>query len=196
MLKELGDIAPMPVFVSIGGWCALSYFFLGPEIGERVAMADHTPQCIAQTKQNEQSALIKQVMELDNRPNDDMKIAATRQQLNILTDPSNNAGKLMGLLGYDQQMKGLMALAEAKQQKAKQALEQAKQHLREQSKARIAAAPDYCACLTVAAVEESKSDWAFFAGSFGLIERGKVSGFKGVLQEMQTRGMCDGKKIS
>lgn len=180
MLKELPELAPTSVIIAAIAWGGLSYFITGPEIAARIARADYLPRCERTVSEVVERGYHEEAEGL-SRQSDAETVAP------MLGDYVDRMGK-----SFPEQTAFLdmitggtwsMALDMPRQAaiEAQKARDQARAALRRRAEAAIANAPDQCSCQVRAALAESQTDWALYAGSFGLIEREQVTEFPGLM---------------
>ena len=173
MLNQIPEIAPAGVVVAVMGWAGLSYAVTGPEIGKRIAEADHVPACQVRLAEGITSRFDTAIAEAGTETQEERNARMANHAFNQLP-PEHR--KFMSIFGGGQIDAALEiqreAIAEARRRRA--AL---RKQIKDQKAAFIAKAPDRCRCQAREAIASATSQWALYAGSFGLITGDGVSDF-------------------
>lgn len=181
MLNQLSEIAPAGALVAAAAWGGLSYFISGPELANRVARVEHLSTCEQQvtdaTTRATQGAIdqTKQVSDIERQ---------AQQARQYVDSMRSQFGEAWG--AYNQLTGGALSQAvqqaEALERQAQQARAQARRLLEAQRDAALETTSDQCSCQVTAALNDSRNDWAMFAGSFGLIEQDGVTEFASLMR--------------
>ena len=75
-----------------------------------------------------------------------------------------------------------MRQAEEAERRAREARNRARRVLEQRRDAAIDSAPDQCACQVTAALNDSRSDWAIYAGTFGIVKQDGVKNFPALMR--------------
>jgi hypothetical protein len=174
MFNAFTDFVPKEVAFSLIAYAAFSYFVSGETMASRVAMADHVPGC--------QANIAEEIRR------------ATQAEIAALSTPgeraanTNEANAFLGMLRGHEVYEGLDILTGgsftylegeiARQRRAaQQSYERAQAELRANAQARIDAAPDMCGCMARSAYEATRTEWAVFTGSLGIISPESVNSY-------------------
>jgi len=181
LINQLLEIAPAGALVAAGVWGGLSYTITGPELASRVAKADYVANCEANLAKTIAASF-------------DQQIEATGGPSSVERNSAMVAPMMDQMYGqFGDQMAFLDMLSGGAYAQMQRSANDAARHAREARekvaaaiKARrddaVASAPDQCSCQVVAALNETRSDWAFFAGTFGIIEKDGVTEFPSVMR--------------
>ncbi|SEN79602.1 hypothetical protein SAMN04488077_1313 [Roseovarius tolerans] len=176
MLNQLSEVAPASAVIALLGWGAFSYGLGGPEIAHRISNADYVPACEASLGQSFSASSEGAIAETQ-------RATELERQARVAQGTINSMRQQYGDLldAYDGLMGGAisrsMREAESLANQAEQARERARKVIEARRDAAIASAPDQCSCQITAALNESRNDWAFYVGSFGLVEQEGVTQF-------------------
>lgn len=195
MLSILTDTLPKPVLAGAALWAGVSYFATGPEFAARIARADYMPACTANIhaaarQAGEQRARAVPMPGLD--PMDEYAAAQVRRlQNNPLMDHlramSGGRGDLFGI--NDAANAALERLEQARRQ-AKEAYESSLARIRQETATHLARAGDVCGCIADAAIAETRTEWAIYAGTLTLIEPRPIEAFDEKMAQVQGAGAC------
>jgi len=181
MFNQLSEIAPAGALIAAAAWGGISYFASGPELAQRVAKVEYLPACeqqVADATTRSTQGAINQTQRVSGV---ERQAQQARQYVNSMR---NQYGQLWD--AYDQLSGGALSQAvrqaEALERQAQQARAQARQILEALRDATLDTTSDQCSCQVAAALNESRNDWAMFAGSFGLIEQDGVTGFASLMR--------------
>ena len=174
-LGPFGDVLPRALLAAIGIWAAANYFVIGPELGSRVARADHVPACEANFRDMVRDAAREKHASIPLPTLDPMQEYAIRQAIGI---------DVQG--GFDAARRTYAANKRA----AEEAYRLAKEEVRAWGERQAAAAGDVCGCLAEMAVNQTRADWAMFSGSLTLIEPEPVVSLPRLMAQLQRDGAC------
>lgn len=180
MFGSWTDLAPKTAVAAVAFWGFGNYFIIAPEIGMRIARADHLPACRANIEMVAQDQADRAIAELPRSHADlpQSMAAAQLQQLQqgplgaLLRDPALD--QLFGLGAMTD-----LAIAEIGQKKraAADAYNQGVEQIRQAAQARIHVADDVCGCLADAELTQTRNDWTIFTATLGLIQPPTVRDF-------------------
>lgn len=196
-LGPFGDVLPRALLAAIGIWAAANYFVIGPELGSRVARADHVPACEANFRDMVRDAAREKHASIPLPTLDPMQEYAIRQGEQLLNSPlmqwAQGASRGMGeAIGIDVQggFDAARRTYAANKRAAEEAYRLAKEEVRAWGERQAAAAGDVCGCLAEMAVNQTRADWAMFSGSLTLIEPEPVVSLPRLMAQLQRDGAC------
>ena len=190
-------IVPKALLASALGYAALSYFGTGPILASRVVRADHMPACERSVRTLVAKAGEQALASVPPPRFDDAGELALRQAENMLNSPLMNqlrgmSGGLAAHLGLD--MGGYAAsaieIAREKKRQAEEAYQRAMKEAREHTAGGLAAAGSVCGCIAEAAIEDTRTEWALYAGTFTLHTPALIVGFKDRMVGAASAGAC------
>lgn len=199
MLSIFTDSLPKSVVAGVALWAGVSYFITGPEAGARVARADFLPACEANFKNLAQTMGEQRLRALPEPSFDPMQEHAAdtvrRLQNNrFMTQLRMMGGEMTDLFGLDGAAKAALAQMELARTTARHAYDQARARIKEETAGTIAKAGDVCSCVANAAVADTRTEWALFAGSLTLIEPAPIKNFAQTMAQVHGAGGCDAGK--
>lgn len=181
LINQLTEVAPAGALVAAVAWGAISFAITGPELASRVANADYIEGCeqslgstFAETF-NAPIAETQQVTQLEHQAQE------TRRQVATLRSQYGAQWEVFDRLTGGALSQAVRQAEEA-ERRALEARTRAQQALEQRRDAAIESAPDQCACQITAALNDSRTDWAFYAGTFGIVEQEGVSGFPALMR--------------
>lgn len=196
MLNNLSDIAPKAVIAAAFLWAGASYLFIGPEVASRVVRADFIPLCEANFRSAAAKAGEQLLSSLQKPALDAGKEIAVSQMRQFRSDPlmgELNRMGLGGLLGIDRAMNMVETQYDQQKQAALETYNRAVDRIKQETATRLGAAGSVCGCLADAAVADTRTEWAVFAGTLGFIRPAPVRSFDARMAQMQQTGRCAGK---
>lgn len=181
MLNQITEIAPAGALAAAAVWGGLSYFVTGPEIATRKAQADYIAACeetISTAITSHTQGAIDQTQQLSEL---ERQAQMTRNYVNSMR---RQYGELWEM--YDRLSGGALSeavrQAEAAERAAKNARKRAGAALQSRRDLAISSAPDQCSCQIKAALNESRSDWAIFVGTFTIVQNDGVANFPALMR--------------
>jgi len=196
MLNNLSDIAPKAAIAAALLWGGASYLFIGPEVASRVARTDSLPVCEANFR-DAATRMGKQLLSSLPEPALDAgKEMAVTQMRQFRSDPlmgELNRMGLGGLIGIDRAMNMVDAQYEQQKQAAVETYNRAADRIKQQTATALGAAGSVCGCLADAAIADTRTEWAIFAGTLGFIRPAPIKSFDARMAQLQQAGRCTGK---
>ena len=192
-MKELTELAPIGVVLAAIFWAALSFFVLGPEAAERISRAHYVEQCEAtivtaiqdRTRQAERQATQPTIVE--------GQTAAANSQWNRMQGQYPEHTQFLNIItggGFSQ----VIDMQNEQARRVREAREAALSAIRANAARAAESAPDQCGCQVQAALGETRTPWALYAGTFGLIEQEGVASFPSIMRANAT--YCAGRVSS
>lgn len=187
MMKEvtLGGISLAVIL-----YAGFSYAYLGPTVGQRIGMADHLAECRAHHKDWVEEDFKTKLAEIGDPP-DGTRVAIGRQLFNSPLYKFSKKMSRYGLrpgqrnplndvLGFDPLavQEGAAAQMERQYKAAKEKYDTAVEAVKARAKANLSKGDDACEQAIAKAVGDSAYEWAWFAGSGGLVEMAPVKNFR------------------
>jgi len=194
MLKDFADIAPKAVLAAALLWGGSHYLLIGPDVAARIARADYLPAC----EQNYQAmvaraadARTRAVLQPQTHIEQDMAAA----QLDALrSSPFMQQLGVFGgsgdILGLGQMSDMAMSQLHAQKQMARDAYDATVAKIKAQTATDLAQSGTICGCVADAAIEESRTEWAIFSGTLGLIRPAPVRDFDDQMMQVFEAGSC------
>tara|TARA_R110002072_G_scaffold148598_1_gene296095 strand:+ start:6153 stop:6734 length:582 start_codon:yes stop_codon:yes gene_type:complete len=181
MLNQLSEIAPAGAISAIALWAGLSYFVTGPEVATRIANADYVEACEVGLEDGLTASSQAQI-------DATREVSELERQAQAAQNHVNGLRRQYGghFDAFDRLSGGALSRTIRDAQRAAEAAARARDRARQALEARrdaaIASAPDQCTCQVTAALNDSRNDWAFYAGSFGIIEQSGVTEFVSLMR--------------
>lgn len=196
-LGPFSDVLPRALLAAILCWAAANYFVIGPELGARVARADHIPVCEAKFRDMVVAAGKRKLDAIPLPTIDPMRDYAVRQTQRMLDSPfmrwAQGASRGMAEnFGLDVQggIDAARQTYEANKRAANAAVRRAQDEVRAWTQGQVDAAGSVCACLADRAVNDTRSEWAMYSGSLALIEPEPVRTLAQAMAQLQRDGAC------
>lgn len=181
LINQLSEVAPAGVLMAAVTWGALSYVITGPELANRIANADYRQACEASLSANFSNNFSGAISETQQTTQLERQAEEARRYVNSLRSQYGAQWD-----AFDRLSGGALSRAanqaEEAGRRAREARNRARQEIERRREAAIDSAPDQCACQATAALNGSRTDWAFYAGTFGIIEQDGVSGFPALMR--------------
>lgn len=191
MLDKLSEIAPKALVVSGLALGVLSYTVTGPELASRIVRADHLPKCEAGYSEEVKRLAEAEIQKLVLPVPDARKEAAVRQLRELQSIPFLKFMERHPMAGvYTGQVDTAMEQYEREKQKAVELYKESVARIRSATATHLGRAGNFCGCLGDAAIEETRTEWAIFAGTFGLIRPAKIADVDVLLARQRAKGLC------
>ena len=202
MLKEFSDIAPKALLAGIAVWGIINYAVIGPEVAARVVKADLIPACetnikalIAKASEAKLNAVKKPALNANDefamRRLDALRSNPLMNQLRTMGGGRSGLGGIFDLNG--------MADAASEQyhaarQAATDAYRNALEAVKRETATELGKAGDLCGCLADAAISDTRTDWAIFSGTLGLVKPAPLKTFDAKMADKHRAGACTSMK--
>ena len=192
---NLGGILPKTLVIAALAYGSFAYFLSGPFVAERVVRADHLPACAAAVRTLAAQGGAARIGALPPPAAETTRERAAARLRALRNSPfmqglKELGGDLSTMLGVDDMMDLAMEPEGGGVAAAKQAYQDALGQIRAETATRLAAAGDVCGCAADAAIAETRTEWAIFAGSFSLVRPAALDGFDARLLRLQQAGAC------
>jgi len=196
MLSIFTDSLPKSVVAGVALWAGVSYFVTGPEAGARVARADFLPVCEANFKHLAQTMGAQRLRALPEPSFDPMQDMAAEHVKRLRDNPfmmqmRQMSGGMGDLFGIDQMADAALEQMGAAKRQAQRAYREARARIERETAGTIAKAGDVCSCVVNAAIQETRTEWAIFAGSLTMIAPQPVKTFDQTMAQVHRAGGCD-----
>lgn len=196
MLSILTDTLPKPVLAGAALWAGVSYFLVGPEAATRIARADFVPVCEANIKTLTMQAGDARLRALPKPSLNPMQEHAADTVRRLQNNPFMNQLRMMGggmgdLFGIDGAANAALAQMEQARRTAKAAYDQARARIKAETAGALAKAGDVCSCMADAAIAQTRTDWAIYAGTITLFQPAALKNFGQAMAQAHGAGGCD-----
>lgn len=181
LINQLSEVAPAGALMAAVAWGALSYAVTGPELANRISAADYVEGCQASLGSTFSDNFNAPIAETQQITQLEMQAQETRRTVNALRSQYGAQWEVFDRLSGGA-LSRAMQQADTAERAARDARDRARQVLEQRREAAIDSAPDQCSCQVTAALNESRADWAWFAGTLGLIEQEGVSSFPALMR--------------
>ena len=181
LFNQLVEIAPAGAVVAAVAWGGLSYTITGPELAYRTANADYIEDCKENLATNIAATFDKHIAAASSPTKTEQQSAAAAPMINQMFGQYGDQMAFLDMLtggAYSQTMQ----ITQDAARQAREAREQAAAAIKRQRDTAIATAPDQCSCQIAAALNETRSDWAIYAGTFGLLKNDGVTNFASAMR--------------
>lgn len=193
LLNQLSEIAPAGAVIAAVAWGTLSYVVTGPELAARISNADYVQDCKANLATSIAESF-EQELQTAGRPSAaEQQSAAVAPYIDQMYQQYGDQMAVLDAITGGAYSAGLEVTRNAARD-AQQIRDQAAAALLAQRERAVATAPDQCSCQVVAALTETRTDWAIFAGTLGFIEQDGVSSFPSMMRAHAR--MCAERTIS
>lgn len=197
MLKDLSDIAPKAVAAGALLWAGANYLLIGPEVATRVARADHIPACEADIKTLIAKAGETRLSEVPLPVFDPAREMAMEQLQAFQNNPMMNqlramSGQLGGAFNMDGAANSAMRQYRQAKQAAKDAYQRTLEKVKQETATELGKAGDVCGCLADAAISDTRTEWAIFSGTLGLIKPAPLKAIDAKMADAHRAGACTG----
>jgi len=193
MLKDIGEVVPAPAALAIIAWAGLSYFATGPEIAVRIARAEHLPVCEMSFRDRVAADAARDRDAVPPPMSDGAQVQALeslrRLQDSPMMRPLRDSG-LDSLMGLGAQADILARQIEERRRQAEAARATAIARIEAAATTRMGRASDHCGCVADAAIAETRTEWALYAGSLGFIRQNPIRAFDGLMDRLSATGVC------
>lgn len=197
MLKDFSEIAPKAAVLAAVVWAGANYLIIGPEVAARVARADHIPVCEAGFREATAKAAENRAASVPRPMTDPVKEMAAAKLRDLQNHPilreMQNTG-LGDLFGVSASMDLATEQYEQQKRAAKEAYGRALERIKEETATTLGNAGGVCGCAADAAIAETRTEWAVFSGTLGLIRPAPIKTFDDRMMQMRGSGRCDGAK--
>lgn len=180
-INHLTEIAPAGALAAAVAWGAMSYAVTGPELASRIAQADYVEGCQQSLSANFSENFSAPIAETQQVTQMERQAQETRRYVNTLRNQYGAQWEVFDRLSGGQLSRAVQAAEEA-ERRALEARNRARRVLEQRRDAAIDSAPDQCACQITAALNDSRTDWAFYAGTFGIVEQEGVASFPALMR--------------
>ena len=186
------DVLPRAAVPAVLGTALFAYFVAGPEIGTRVARVDYMPAC-----ERDVASLIaagaaerrKAAQSPDVDLSKEAAAAYLRQLQNSPLFGEMRKHPLGGLLGLDL-MSGTVEAYERGKVQAQRAARAAREKLDALTETHLARTGSVCGCMADRAIAETRTEWAIFTGSLGLVQSARIAAFGETIRRSDPDGLC------
>lgn len=181
LTNQLTEIAPAGALLAAVAWGAISYAVTGPELASRIAQADYFEGCqqsLSASFSENFNAPIAETQELTDL---ERRAQETRRYVGTLRNQYGAQWEVFDRLSGGQ-LSRASQMADEAERRARDARNRARRALEQRRDAAIDSAPNQCACQVTAALNDSRTDWAIFAGTFGVIEQDGVASFPALMR--------------
>ncbi len=97
------------------------------------------------------------------------------------------------IFGIDQAANAALEQMDHAKRTARRAYDAARVRIKAETDAQVAGAGDVCACVADAAIAQTRTDWAIYAGTLTLYEPAPVANFSQTMAKVHGAGACAGK---
>lgn len=197
MINIPTEIAPPALLAAAIAWAGAHYFVVGPNLAERVVRADHLAICETNFRTMIKTAGEDRLASVPLPTLDPAQTQAIAQAKRVLNSPAVNmlremSGGTEQLFGLD--IDGSVREAVRRVEEAQRAAELAYRHsidrIRAETETVLGAADDVCTCLGGAAIGETRTEWAIFSGSLGIVQPAPLASFAAKMAQLQREGAC------
>lgn len=180
------EVLPKALATGLVAYGVISFFLTGPEVAARVAEFDHGPACKAHYGELVQKAAEAEKQSLPQPSSEtDMGIDYLGGLMN------NEMVQALGQFGgFGGAMNNAMAQARAKQKALREEYERRVAEIDAATRRKLANSHGFCGCVADAAIDNSRQDWAIYAGSFGTLTPSKVENFGTAMTNPDNLAKC------
>ena len=192
-MKELTEFAPAGAIVAALAWGGMSYFISGPEAATRIAHAHYIEPCESTLVATIEEQALLEERQINQSTIVEDQTSAANSQWNRMQGQYPEHTMLLDMItggGFSQTIE----IQNEQARRVRQAREDARAAIRARAARAAESAPDQCSCQVQAALNETRTSWALFAGSFGLIEQEGVTSFSSIMRANAT--YCAGRVAS
>jgi len=107
-----------------------------------------------------------------------------------LTRELNNLGGIGDLLGLGETTDRLLGDIDRGKQAAKDAYRNSLERLQAETATNLARSASVCGCLADAAISETRTEWAIFTGTVGLVRPSPITAFGRKMTDLHDAGRC------
>jgi hypothetical protein len=191
----LTDVLPKSALAAILLWAIAHYFLVGPEIAARVVAADHLPVCESGFKDIALAAAEQRARALEIPGLDPAKEIALEQLQAFQNNPMMRelrqmSGELGDIFGLDQTANAAIRQYEKAKERAKRLYEEELGRIKAETASRLGEAGSVCGCVADTTISETRSDWAIYSGTLGLIRTAPIEGFDQRMRLAMRSGAC------
>ena len=193
MFKEISELVPASVALSAVLWGGVSYFATGPEIASRIALADHVPACETGYEDAVSREADRQRASLPVPAVDPLQEGAMQEFRRFQGGPlgrSMRENPLEQLFGFGRAFDLVDRQFREQSVRAEEAYRRAIDSIDAEMATRLGAAGDHCGCLADAAIADTRTEWALYAGSLGLLRQDRIRDFDAVMARTSAGGDC------
>lgn len=196
MWNQLSDIVPKAAVAAAVLWAGANYLVIGPEVATRVVHADHLPICQRNFSEMTLNAAKKKTEQLPPPAVDASKEMAASQLRALQDNPMMRELNRMGLgqtLGIDQSLSISLRQYEEQKRAAVDAYNRSVERIKVETATTLGKAGDVCGCVADAAIADTRTEWAIFSGTLGLIRPAPIKAFNERMAQAYNAGACSGK---
>lgn len=193
MLKETSELAPRAIIFGALIWGSLSYFVAGPEIASRVAETDFLPACQVTVGKRVERAMAEQAVAVTgSRPSGAadayMRRLEAMRDSPIMQDAQTQ--QMMAVLGLDTMVDAGVEEYNARKEQAEAAYKASVAELEDAASTSLARTNGACGCAADFAIAETRTEWAVYVGTVGLIRPKRLDQFDAIIGQAVDRGEC------
>jgi hypothetical protein len=197
MLNIPTDTLPPALVAAALAWAGSHHFVVAPVMAERIVAADHLPVCEDNVRAMIASAGETRLKDVPPPRIDGQAELAMRQieiwrNAPILQSMREMAGPMAEAFGIDQAAGYAMQRYADTKRRAQETYTATLARVKAETAAELGAAGDRCACLGEKAIDDTRTEWAVFSGSLGLVELAPLPGFTARMAELRRAGLCVG----
>lgn len=170
----------------------LAYFVVGPEIATRVARVDHFPTCERDVSAYIVASAADREARLPRPRIDTLKEAGIRLLRDLLGSPLLDLARqhpFSSLPGIEE-MTAAVEGYERVQEEASKAYESTLARLRSETATHLGRTGSICGCMADRTIAETRTEWAIFAGSFGLVRPARIAAFGETMRRSDPDEIC------
>lgn len=196
MLSIFTDTLPKSVLAGGLLWAGVSYFGSGPELATRISRVDFVPACEANFKDMAMQAGEERQRSLTMPSLDPMQELAIAQAKRLADNPFMDQLRALGggrgdIFGIGETADAAVRQMQHAKRAAREAYERSLEAIRQQTATNLASAGDVCGCVADAAIADTRTEWAIYAGTLTLIEPAPVKAFGQRMAQMHRAGGCE-----
>lgn len=190
MFAILAEVLPRAALATLLLHGGVSYLVVGPTLATRIVSVDFVPAC----ERNHQRATLAAVEDQRRRiaapsfdPPKEIAAELLRSFRNsaILRGLDPLGGGLLG-----KSADALLGQQERVTQAAREAYDNSVERLKRETATRLASAGTLCSCVADAAIAETRTEWAVYAGTISLVRLQPLQDFSRRMEQIQASGQC------
>lgn len=186
------DIVPKAAVPAVLGTAAFAYLVAGPEIAARVAQVDHLPGCEREIAASIAAGAATRREATERPALDPAKEAAAAYLRQLQSSPlfgEMRKHPLGGLMGLDL-MAGTVEAYERGKVQAERAAAATRQKVDALTATQLARTGSVCGCMADRAIADTRTDWAIFTGTLGLVRPARIAEFGATMRRSDPDGIC------
>ena len=175
------------------GWGGLNYIWLGGEVGTRIVRAENLGACRAEVEHDVERRTSEAIHSVPKPDVNHAAEAEARRLKNLMNSPLGRIvmkDERWGLLPGMAHPEEILRQLEQRKQQAKRAYDSSIARIKAASKQAISGADDICGCLGTEAVDSTRSEWAIYSGSLGMVRDPKIKNMNAVMRRLRIDGAC------